>query len=104
MAINAACFAPAQQKRRPLNAGERELHRQLCIAYPGRVVLALNDFLRDFLPGRDGRPMQRKTALNRIYGGTFPVPVIEDRVWLVDIAIWLYRERTKHAQCVVFFG
>ncbi len=48
--------------------------------------------------------MQRKTALNRIYGGTFPVPVIEDRVWLVDIAIWLYRERTKHAQCVVFFG
>ncbi len=48
--------------------------------------------------------MQRKTALNRTYEGTFPVPVIKGRVWLVDIAIWLYRERTNHAQRVDFFG
>lgn len=87
-----------------LKPGERELFYQLRDVYPGRLMLALEEFLRDFLPGRGGRPMRRKTAQNRIYNGTFPLPVVKEHIFLVDIAVWLYQQRTKHAQRVVSFS
>jgi hypothetical protein len=76
---------------------ERELLLLLCQAYNGRPTITLAEFLRDFVSGQGGKPMQRKTALNRIYNGTFPVPVLHDRIWLADVAAWLYQERTKRA-------
>jgi len=94
----------SDKKNGPLQVGEREFYNELRVTYPGRISLALHEFVRDFLPGRGGRPMQRKTAQNRVYNGTFPLPVVEGHVFLIDIAVWLYRQRTKHAQRVDFFG
>ena len=76
-----------------VNPNERELWLDLGHAYPGRPTITLEEFLRDFLCGRNGLPMKRKTALNRIYAGRFPVQVINERILLRDIATWQYRIR-----------
>ena len=75
----------------------RELWLALADAYRGRPTITLDEFLRDFMCGRGGKPMTRKAAQNRIYAGNFPVAVLNDRVMVRDIADWLHRERTKVA-------
>lgn len=75
----------------------RELWLELGNAYRGRPTVTVDEFVRDFMPGRAGKPMTRKAAQNRIYAGTFPVPVINGHVLVRDIADWLHRERTKAA-------
>jgi len=41
--------------------------------------------------------VKRKTALNRISAGTFPVKVLHDRILVRDVAHWLHVERTRAA-------
>ena len=67
----------------------------LCQSYPGQPTISLTVFLVDFHAGRAGRPLTRKAALNQIYKGIFPVPVLNDRILIRDIAVWLYQIRTK---------
>jgi hypothetical protein len=80
-----------------VNPRERELWLDLGQAYAGRPTITLEEFLRDFMAGRNGQPMKRKTALNRIYNKTFPVPILNERILLRDIASWQHRERTAAA-------
>lgn len=75
----------------------RDLWLSLGQAYAGRPTVTLDEFIRDFMSGRGGGPMTRKSAQNRIYAGTFPVPVLNGHILVRDIADWLYRERTKAA-------
>lgn len=74
----------------------RDLWLTLADSYR-RPTITLDEFLRDFMCGHKGKPMMRKSAQNRIYAGTFPVQVLNDRVMVRDIADWLHRERTKVA-------
>lgn len=76
---------------------ERDLWLTLGQAYQARPTVTLDEFLRDFMCGRNGQPMKRKTALNQIYAKTFPVQVLNERILVRDIASWLYRHRTKVA-------
>ena len=62
-------------------------------AYPGRPTISLDEFVRDFMGGLNGRPMKKKTARNRIYSGRFPVRVTNERVLLLDIADWVMQVR-----------
>lgn len=75
----------------------RELWLALADAYKGRPTITLDEFLRDFMSGRGGQPMKRKSAQNMISAGTFPVPILNDRILVRDVADWLHRERTKVA-------
>jgi hypothetical protein len=76
---------------------ERDIWLSLGQAYAGRPTITLDEFLRDFMRGRDGQPMKRKTGQNRIYSGKFPVEIVNGNILIRDIARWLYRERTKAA-------
>ena len=80
---------------RPMS--EQELWLALAQSYVGRPTITLDEFLRDFMSGRRGKPMTRKSAQNQIYAGTFPVMVMHERVLVRDIAAWMYRERTNAA-------
>lgn len=80
-----------------MQRSERDIWLALGQSYGGRPTITLDEFLRDFMCGRNGHPMKRKTAQNHIYSHTFPVPVINERILVRDIAQWLYRERAKAA-------
>lgn len=80
-----------------MNPKERDLWLELGHAYSGRPTITLDEFLRDFMCGRNGQPMKRKTALNRIYAKAFPVPVLNERILIRDIAAWQHRERNAAA-------
>ena len=74
-----------------MNVAERDLWLVLAQSYAGRPTITLEEFLRDFMP------MKRKTALNRISAGTFPVKVLHERILVRDVAHWLHIERTRAA-------
>jgi hypothetical protein len=76
---------------------ERDIWLSLGQAYAGRPTITLDEFLRDFMCGRNGQPMKRKTAQNHIYSRTFPVLVVNERILVRDIAVWLHHERTRAA-------
>lgn len=76
---------------------QRALWLELGQAYAGRPTITLNEFLRDFMAGRNGQPMKRKTALNKIYAKTFPVSVINERILIREVAAWQWRERAAAA-------
>lgn len=80
-----------------MTGGERDLWLELSHAYAGRPTITLTEFLRDFHGGGHGddSPLKIKTARNRIYARTFPVPVLHDRILLRDVARWLHLSRTK---------
>lgn len=80
-----------------MNPLEREIWLALGQAYGSRPTIRLDEFIRDFLTGRNGQPMKRKSAQNQIYAGTFPVPVLHERILIRDVARWLHLERTKAA-------
>lgn len=95
MAIRFPRPATTQVRASPLKPGERDLLNWLSQTYAGRPTISLDDFRHHFACGRGGKPMHRKTALNQIYRGAFPVTVTNDRILLFDIAVWLYQSRTK---------
>jgi hypothetical protein len=76
---------------------ERDIWLTLGQAYGARPTITLDEFLKDFMSGQRGKPMMRKTALNQIYARRFPVPIINERILIRDVAHWLYLERAKAA-------
>lgn len=90
LAHRLVCLSTADVK-----PAERDLWLSLGQAYAGRPTVTLNEFLRDFMCGRHGQPMKRKTALNKIYANSFPVQVHNERILVRDIASWLYQIRTN---------
>lgn len=75
----------------------REILQCIIPSYPGRPTISLEEFLRDFTVGTRGQPMKKKTARNQIYQGRFPLPVTNERILLMDLAIWLHRARVAHS-------